>query len=347
MEISISYETVPKMFEICKKLKVGKLEREELEEILAHDDYQIELDRYNKEASEKGKFSKEDFIYFFMNIFSLRECDIKQGLLKARYSHLRNLLDNVEFYEKKFQEIKTITEEDVLSALEYTNKGLPEDVRFDKLNFIFSIGLGPSGGWFYKNYSHFDIIQFSELGKDIILNGIAHECHHIGFNKMFEDLDITKITPEEYLYLFLAGEGLAIKYCNNGEGVLTKRIYKDEANIGLDKFTWDYLTNDFNNIFDNFKSQINKIRNKEIKDINELNEYISKYWMNRHTDEQNENEVPKLKHSRNYSFGNDIWGLIHDVYGSQKVFETLRNLKQFPKVFNSALEKIGRTDLSI
>jgi hypothetical protein len=346
MKINISYETVSRMFELCKKHKEGKLKRNELETILDHKDYQIEFERYNTQTGPKGKFSKEEYADFFMNFFDLEESTIKQGMLRYRYIQLKPFFDNIDVYEKKVDNIKSITEDDIRAALEHTHIGLPDDIRFDELNLIFSIGLGASGGWFYKNYAHFDLVKFLEE-VDSIPIVIAHECHHIGFNKIFENLDITQISPEEFLYLFIAGEGLAIKYCNNGEGILTKRIYDDTANIGLDKFTWDYLTKDFNNIYINFKSQIGKIRSGEIKDMNDLNKYIDDYWMNPYTEEQDRNELPRLKHSRNYSFGNEVWGLIHDVYGREKVFDTLKNLKQFPEVFNGALKEIGRTDLLI
>ncbi|MCB2291184.1 hypothetical protein LGK97_15750 [Clostridium sp. CS001] len=346
MKININYETAPRMFELCKKHKEGKLKRNELEALLDHKDYQVEFERYNNECGPNGKFSKKEYADFFMNFFDLEESNIKQKMLRNRYSQLKHFFDNIDIYEKKIDNIKNITEDDIRKALEYTHMGLPDDIRFDELNLIFSIGLGASGGWFYKNYSHFDLVKFLEE-IDSIPTVIAHECHHIGFNKMFENLDITEISPEEFLYLFIAGEGLAIKYCNNGEGVLTKKIYDDTANIGLDEFTWDYLSKDFHNIYTNFKSQIGKIRSGEIKDINDLNKYISDYWMNPYTEEQDRNEVPKLKHTRNYSFGNEVWGLIHDVYGREKVFDTLKNLKQFPKIFNSALKEIGRTDLFI
>ena len=344
MKINISYETVTRMFELCKKHKEGKLNRTELEAILDHKDYQVEIERYNNEAGPGGKFSKEEYVEYFMNFFQLEESNIKQPMLRFRYSQLKYFFDNIDGYEEKVDKIKNITEDDVRQALERTHFGLPDNIRFDELNLIFSIGLGASQGWFYKNYAHLDLVKFLEE-IDSINTVIAHECHHIGLNKMCENLDITQISPEESLYLFLAFEGLAVKYCNNGEGLLTKKIYDDTANIGLDEFTWDYLTKEFHNIYMNFKSQIDKIRSGEIKDIDDLNKYIAGYWMSLYTDDQDRNEIPRLHHSRNYSFGNEVWGLIHDVYGREKVFETLKNPKQFPEVFNSALKEIGRTDL--
>ncbi|MCM1991524.1 endo-beta-N-acetylglucosaminidase [Oceanirhabdus seepicola] len=115
----------------------------------------------------------------------------------------------------------------------------------------------------------------------------------------------------------------------------------------MDEESWRFLKDDFDNTFKEFKSQITKIRNNEIKDINELNKYFVEYWWGLHTPEQSKDEAPKLQNSRNYFFGCDVWGLIHDVYGREKVFELLGDLKQFPTVFNSALEKVGREDLKI
>ncbi|WP_315675749.1 hypothetical protein [Clostridium sp. 19966] len=36
-----------------------------------------------------------------------------------------------------------------------------------------------------------------------------------------------------------------------------------------------------------------------------------------------------------------------DVYGKEKVFDTLKNLNQFSEVINSAFKEIGREDLML
>lgn len=46
--------------------------------------------------------------------------------------------------------------------------------------------------------------------------------------------------------------------------------------------------------------------------------------------------------SRDYSFGNDIWGVIHDVFGKDKVYEVFRNPDIFLEVYNDAVIKIGK-----
>lgn len=347
MEISVRNSTLPKMLEICKKHKRSELHKEELEEILEHDDYKVEFDRYNSGDNPRGGFSKEEYVEFFMNLFSLDVNEIKNERLKLRYKDLKYFFDHLDYYEAQVKRLNEITEKQILEALKYTFKGLPESIKFERLDFIFSVGLGNSGGWFHKSYSHYDIVHYLKaFDLDIIMHTIAHEIHHVGFLKFIETLKIEEnLTPEENLFLFLAFEGLAVKYCNNGEGNLTSRIYKNEVpNIGLDKLTWNYLNSDFDNIFNNFKTQVKKLISKETADVNQL---ISDYWLSLHSSEQDKSELPKLKHSRNYSLGNNLWGLIHDVYGKEKVFETIQDLSKFTEVLNPALERIGRKDLNI
>lgn len=346
MRIHISYDTVYTMFELCKKHLEGKLDKNELESLLDHEDYQVEMERYNTEAGPGGKFTKVEYIDYFTNLLTVDESDINSGMFRARYPKMKYFFENIDVYEEKMNLIKGITEDDIIKALERTKYGLPDEIIFEELNLIFSVGLGASEGWFYKNYAHFDIVAFLKEFNNIP-SAIAHEVHHIGLNRMSNTLDMDKISVEEFLYLFLAFEGLAVKYCNNGEGILTQRIYNAPANVGIDKVTWNYLANDFENTYHNFKSQISMIRSGEIKNLNELDKYLNDYWMNRYIIHQDIKESPLLLHSRNYFLGNEVWGLIHDVYGREKVFYLLKNLNEFPEVYNNALKHIGRYDLCI
>lgn len=267
MKINIRYKTIPKMIDICKKHKASKLDRVELESLLEHEDYKVEFDRYNNIGGPRGGFTKEEYIDFFMNFFKLNFKEIKNERLKLRYEDLKYFFDNLDFYESQLEKIYDLDEKYVLEALEYTFKGLPESVKFESLDFIFSVGLGNSGGWFYNSCSHFDIIQYlKNFDLENIKHIIAHEIHHVGFNMFVDKLGIEENLPnEEILFLFLAFEGLAVKYCNNGEGILTKGIYENETkNIGLDKVTWNYLNSNFNSIFDEFKSQLDKIKKMKL-----------------------------------------------------------------------------------
>lgn len=48
-----------------------------------------------------------------------------------------------------------------------------------------------------------------------------------------------------------------------------------------------------------------------------------------------------------YFIGADIWGLIHDEFGKEKVFELFDEPKDIFSVYNQSLKNIGRKDLMI
>lgn len=341
MNIKIRNSSINDMLKMCRNLKEGTATREDIERVLEHEDYKFEFERYN------GRIFREEFIEYFLNIPNLNESDIKNIGLKTHHEYYRALLDNIDFYMEKAKEIieikKEIFEENVKIAL----KGLPDDLELPELNFIFIIGIGQSSGYIYKNGMVFDLLQLSHRSLEEFYSSIAHEVHHVGINTIDEQLDIDSMELEELFYVCFSGEGLAVKYCNNAEGVLSKSIYGTTKNIGLDPFTWEYLNNDFYNTMIEFKKTIKDIRNGKIKDRDDLNKCIMEYWMSPYAEGQEKDEIPKLKQLRIYSFGNEIWGIIHDCFGKEVVFDTLRNPKNFPKVFNEALEIIGHEEFKI
>lgn len=341
--ISIRFSSIQSMLELCKKLKAGNVTKQDIKTMLEHEDYTFEFERY------KGRISEDEFIDYFLKLPELTEDDILNNDLKIHHRYYKELLNNLELYKEKYNELKELlTPELFQKQIPIAMKGLPYDMVLPDLNFIFTIGIGQSFGYPYKNGMHFDFLQ---LVKDYCINDfcatISHEIHHVGLNIIHEKINFDAISLEALFYLYFSGEGLAVKYCNNAEGVLSKSIYSGRKNIGLDDFTWKYLNEDFYNTMIHFKNEINDIRNNNIKSVEELNKHILRYWMNPYTDDQNQNEIPKLKHFRLYSFGNDIWGIIHDCFGKEAVFETLRNPESFPEMYNKAMEKIGHEEFKI
>ncbi len=69
--------------------------------------------------------------------------------------------------------------------------------------------------------------------------------------------------------------------------------------------------------------------------------------MNAYTDEQDRSNSPQLKQSRFYSFGNELWGTIQDVFGKSKVYWLFNNLSKFAQTFNEALEISGKSEYEI
>lgn len=352
MNFNIRLETVSLMLDLCKKHKEGKLLESELLELLDHDDYGVEFERYNIDGLPLSKIPKTEFVDFFMNIFNLNENDIQNERLKMRYPDLIYFFNNLDYYQEKIKKLVNLDKKVFSDALQYTYNGLPKDAKLGNLDMIFTISIGNSFGWPYKNCVHFDVInlfKFIDIDNLEVLKAfIGHEAHHIGLNKYLDEISSRDIELEGYFYNFFSFEGLAVKYCNNSEGILTKRIYNNLGiNIGLDKFTWDYFRDEFEEMYNNFKLHLGLIRSGEIDSMDKLNEILEKYWLSPYTKEQDKTEQPKLKHYRSYYLGTETWGLIHDCFGKEKVFQVLNNPMSFPEVLNDALKMIHREDLLI
>jgi len=343
MQFSINYSTILPMLQLCRKLKYGDLQEDELRQILRHEDYQFEFSRY------KNRVSEEEFTNYFLNLPHLTEDAITNRDLKVHHNFYLYLLDNLDFFISKAQELplyltQDIFQEQINNALHW----LPDGLILPDMKYVFTLGIGASGGYVFGNGSHYDFIQLIKYQSlDVFCSTLAHETHHVGFGVITKSIDIDSLPLEALFYWSFAGEGLAVKYCNNAEGVISKSIHEGAKNIGLDSFTWEYLNNDFDDTMIHFRESIRRIRNNEIKSIEELDKHLKEYWMNSWTKEQQSGDIPKLLHFRLYSFGNDIWGVIHDCFGKDVVYDTLRNPWKFPSVFDEALQKICRTDLQI
>lgn len=343
MEFSINYGSINTMLQLCNKLKNDTVKEGEIRQLLNHEDYKFEFSRY------KNRVSEEEFIDYFLNLPNLNQDSITNNDLKIHHKYYMYLLDNLDLFIEKEKELSKWFKKDIFEEqINYALKGLPDDLKLPELKFIFTIGIGQSFGYAYDNGMHFDFLQLiKEKSIKDFCSTIAHEVHHVGLNLLDKSIDISALPVEALFYLCFSGEGLAVKYCNNAEGVLSRPINDGPKNIGLDSFTWEYLNNDFENTMDQFKETIRRIRNNEIKSTEELVKHIEEYWMNPLTKEQKTGDIPKLKHFRLYTLGNDIWGIIHDCFGKGVVYETLKNPQSFPAIYNKALQKVGRIDLQI
>lgn len=337
MTFSIRFSSIKNMIELCKRLNTKHVKKQDIENILKHEDYKFEFARY------KGRVQEEEYTDYLLELTNLTEDRIKNIDLKIHHSYYIDLLNNLDLYTEKLKELeKSLTPELFEKQISIALKGLPDDITLPDLNFVFTIGIGQSFGYVYKNGMHFDFLQLvKDRSISEFCSTVSHEVHHVGMNIIHEQIDMNTISLESLFYLYFSGEGLAVKYCNNAEGVLSKGIYNGLKNIGLDSFTWKYLNDDFYNTMAHFRKTISDIRNNNISSADELNKDISEYWMNPYAEGQDKNEIPKLKQFRLYSFGNDIWGVIQDCFGKNAVFETIKTPEKFPKMFNEALDKIG------
>lgn len=338
MDIKLRFGTIDTMINILR-LGKGNQIKDELLQLLSHDDYQDELKRYNKNGSNNGITIEEasDFISSCVGIHKIEVDNPKLKLREEVFTDFcEQLKSNDTVYPINQYELERIAE----AAVQKAEFGLEMNNTLPDIEIIFSIGIGPTGGWYHENRVHLDYVQFmNPLKKDVAISILAHEIHHIGMMKVYQELWQTGLSLEEKFLTLFAGEGLAVKYGNNGSGYLTKSIYSSPSDCGLDEHDFKLFKSEFMDMFDRFRHTLRDLESGRISSNEMLNKEIREYWTKTNTD-----QYPRY-HSRIYYFGCEIWGLLHDVYGTEKVFYVLRNMVSFKTYFNGALRLIGREDL--
>lgn len=234
----------------------------------------------------------------------------------------------------------------ITEAFQVAVNGFPKGYRFNDCKIIFTCGIGQSFGYANENGMHFDIMQlFRHYENEHFKEMIAHEIHHLIF---LDNIEFQEKNLEGYFLQWFAIEGLAIKFTNNAQGVLSKRFQPDKpANLGLDIDSIEYLNNHFDVTYAEFQRTIADIRRGKVKTAEEVRELLVGYWFNLYAEGQNKEEVPQLKQSRLYAMGNDLWGTLYDVYGMDKLYEILTHPETFIDNFNNALRYLRREEYLI
>jgi len=346
--MEISKSTILRMLDIMDRFNKGENIKNDLSKLLDHEDYRIQFEFYQKHWANIG-FTKEDYIEFFMNIRKIEPSNVSSKALRYRIDDLLYIMDNVNHFKEVYNKLDRIDDKAILKALNKAKYGLPDNIDLGDIKLVFAVGVGVTGGFRYKNYTYYDL-KVTVENKTIqgIINTIAHEIYHIGYNKVFRNLD--KNGMEKYkdstLVHLLSQEGCAVKYGNNMEGVLTKKIYKNQEST-IQHQSYQYYISNFDMIYDTFRNDIRNIRVGKTKNLHELEELFEKNYLNR--DVKIDGKIHKfyLRNPLTYYLGADIWGLIHDIYGRETVFELLMNPKHFFEYYNKALLKISREDLCI
>lgn len=341
--IHLSKETIPMMLDVIDLMNQGKAYEEDLMLVLSHPDYEMEFERYANHEPET-RFSKEEFIDFFKNIRNLNPEDIKPRGLKYRHEHLLYIMDNVPHYRKVYDSIKNYTIEDVLKSMEKAHAGLPNHIRLEDFKLIFNIGVGASGGYAYRNFSQYDLKMILDGEDSLSLSStIAHECHHLGFDKYIQSFQNQLVNNlQEMLLVYLSGEGTAIKYCNNFHGHLTKKLYPDET-MDVDTKSYDYYMENFEALMAQLKIDLSQLEDGTPEMVGKM--YMEHYFYRDVTLDGHMHEN-YLSQPVCYFLGADIFGLLHDIYGKEKVFQLMQPGNELLKAINDALVIYGRPELT-
>ena len=320
-KIDFQMSSIPQMLIFLRDLKNGQADKSQISDIFNHPDYDFEFRRYRIP-------SKEPLIDYFMQLNTIDESEIptlteREFMLRYNHKHWLAAYETPEHYQALYDRMKTLfTDETLENIYAQVRRGLPANTDLSNIQAISTMSIGTSFGYVFDDAVHFDIMGFDKYGIDLdaLPSIIAHEIHHIAMDR-WASTAIDSLTLEELFIFSFAQEGLAIKFCNNAEGIFSKAL---DSTRPVMSGSINYLNERFYETLEVFENTLEKIRSGEMN-RDGLSKQFEDYWMNMRTEEQGPDEQPLLTQSRIYSFGNDFFGAIYDVYGVETLFDCVKH----------------------
>ncbi len=332
MKLRIS--SIPMMLEYLSKLNTEAADMALLKKIFDHEDYQFEMRRY-------GLSSAEPLAAYFSRLKSIRIEDIpdlndeRKSALRDKHELWLDCASDPQKYYSRYEKVKRILcEENIINLQTKLSAAFPETIAINDAELVSTLSFGPSFGYVYENALHLDLFGIGDIcTMEELPYIILHEMHHLQIQKLigsYSSFTRNFTLLDDYIFRF-TGEGLAIKFCNNAEGIVSKRIDRNlNANIGIPAMR--ILNDHFEEHFGLFNDTVNRICRKEIT-ADEIKKQFRDYWWNPRL---YESEAAFLPQTPIYSFGNEIFGCIFDAFGLKALFECFYHPVKAIEYFNRA-----------
>ena len=311
--------SIPLMLKYVTESGTGQKDLQAAAEIFNHEDYLFEARRY-------GLDSREPLVSYFSRFKTIPPEDIpelcpdRKTALLDRHKLWLDCAAHPQKYQDRYSKLMDmLTEKNLLNLQDRLRAMFPGDVNIDDSYVISTLSFGPSFGYVHENALHLDLfgIETYCTMKELPFV-ILHEMHHLQTLKMmgaYESFTKKFSILERYIFRF-TGEGMAIKFCNNAEGVVSKRLNPDlDANIGIPAML--ILNRHFSEHLSLFQDTVRKIEKGLISE-EEINRQFMAYWWNPRLYPQ---EKAFLEQTPIYSFGNELFGSIYDAFGLDVMFQ--------------------------
>ncbi|MDE7042622.1 MAG: hypothetical protein K2P10_07490 [Oscillospiraceae bacterium] len=329
MELRMS--SIPLMLEYVSGLASHPGDRETVRQIFAHEDYQFELRRY--EIS-----STEHLVDYFSRLNTIAPEDIPDLGSGYRRNHLRekhgqwlDCADNPQKYADRFERLRAFFTDDFLAEMQEKltamfprgTEMLPDPAVVSTLSF------GRSFGYPHEGAIHLDLFGIDKYcSLEDLPRIVLHEMHHLQLVKMAEGISGEQSLLDQYIQSF-AGEGLAVKFCNNAEGVISRRIEPDRPpNLGVPSIP--LLNGHFQEHFQLFCDTVGRIRSGEFSE-EDMARQQREVWMNPYL-----YGGSPLDQLAIYSFGNELYGCVYDHFGLDETYECFYHPARLIGDFNLA-----------
>ena len=332
MQLRIS--SIPLMLDYVSGLSSHSGDQDAVRKLFAHEDYQFELRRY--EIS-----SAEHLIDYFSRLNTIAPEEIPDLSGDHRRNHLRekhrqwlDCVSHPQKYYDRYERLKAFFTDGFLAEMQRKLAGMfPKGTEMIPDPAVVStLSFGRSFGYPSEGAIHLDLFGVEEYcSMEELPRTVLHEMHHMQAFKMAENTRgfYDEFSLLERYIIGFAWEGLAVKFCNNAEGVISRRLEPErEPNLSVPAIP--ALNRHFEEHFQRFCDTVRQIRAETITE-QEVERQQTDFWMNPYL----YGEQP-LDQTAIYSFGNELYGCVYDHFGLDAVYECFYHPARLISYFNRA-----------
>ena len=317
----IRTSTIPTMLHLIQQRLQGDDVSHDLALLLQHKDYQVQFAFYNQHEAGIG-FTESDFIACFHSLPDSLPA-VHSIALRERMNDLLHVFNHLAYYQEKYLELISIDEACYQNALHATNTGLKSPLSDSAIEITITIGVGVSGGFNFNSNNFLDFVKsFCQKTPQGFLNTVSHELHHLGFKEQFT-MDYSSYRLVDAFIHFFAGEGMAIKFGNQFEGLLTSRLSNLEHTYIPESYQY-YLDN-AHDIWHKFLDDLDDIFRGKYHNIQEIEELFEVNYFFRDVVIDGIFCPFYLKNPIACYLGADLWGLLYDQLSRDQFFNYLCN----------------------
>lgn len=328
MELRLT--SIPPMLEYVSSLGDAPGDLAAVRRILDHPDYRFEARRY-------GLDSLDHVADYLSRLKVIDPSDIpdlsrdhRKNSLRDKHQLWLDCAARPEKYRDRLERVRSLFTEDFLAEMQGRLAAMfPAGTEMiEEPAVISTLSFGQSFGYPHEGAIHLDLFGVERYSTMEELPGIVlHEFHHLQMLKLRDGM--RELTPLELYIHWFSGEGLAVKFCNNAEGVLSRRMEPEaEPNQGIPEI--GTLNGHFEEHFRLFDDTIRRLAAGEMT-AEDAERQMLDYWMNPYL-----YGPEMLLQTPVYSFGNELYGVVYDAFGLEELYRCVREPLELLRRFNEA-----------
>ncbi|RKD33913.1 DUF5700 domain-containing putative Zn-dependent protease [Thermohalobacter berrensis] len=271
---------------------------------------------YNIPHGSNANITKSD-VHRVLTSITNKEFTDKNNFLVEMHKNYRQKFDNLENYEGM---LKKINKSNISNKAEDKLKDFVPG-ELDLKSTVYIIFTGKSGGYFNGEDITLDLGYITESMGNKFVNVIAHELHHIGYNKIYQSVvDEEKMELKDRLIFSLLsgliGEGIAY-YCVGG--------IPKEGEQGYNDFLSDVKKEK-----EHFKDLNNTLKDIISGNIDSEEKFMK--WVSKH--------MSQTFGAINY-VGIKTVEAIFNVFGNKGIIDIMKHPNKFISKYNQAASKLN------